>query len=396
MIDFMNRTISRAAVLTTSLVLAASCGVMPASDGGKQNDSEPGSLGIWYGPGSINTVTRALRDDFMPQVTDKRNWPVVHANTAVFKQFIETLYPRRKRGEPCYSDATLKRLAEFVTGSGFKSAFEFGALRWTKKKKDHGPGSGRRYAAEEIKLLQRWVKAGGTVDYLTADHAVMWNVGLCLQGPKPMAGLEDPDWRKVMDEVVDSLAMIQEAFPDVKIGMIESLGYFSVGSNYTTTDPGNIYPIDFEEFLRTAQQKLAERGIAMHHFHLDFSYQDCHYDGREEKRLDFGRIMAAEKIVKSLGLDCGMIINAFDDSSYRGANRVQEEEKARNASERSASAVDNTLEYFDGYVAAGGSPDTWIFQRWQPYPDATGPETVRDTDMGVTRLLVNMLKELRE
>ena len=393
----MNRTITRTAVLSASLVLAASCGVPPASDNGDQDVSQEGSPGIWYGPGSINTVVRGLRDDFMSQVTHKENWPVVHQNTAVFKQFIETLYLYPRVGERCYSDEALKRLAGFVTASGFESAFEVGALRWTKKR--HGPGSGREYAAEEIALLQRWVKAGGTVDYLTADHPVMWNVGLCLQGAKPMAGLEDPDWRKVMDEVVDSLAMIHEAFPDVKIGMIESLGYFSVGDEYTTTDPGSIYPIDFEEFLVAAKDKLGDRGVELDHFHLDFSYQDCRYDGREQGRLDFGRIMAAERIIKSLGLECGMIINAFDDLSYgdsAGGNSVQEKEKARNPAVRSASAVDNTLEYFDGYVAAGGSPDTWIFQRWQPYPDVTGPETVRDTDMGVTRLLVNKLKETKE
>jgi hypothetical protein len=107
--------------------------------------------------------------------------------------------------------------------------------------------------------------------------------------------------------------------------------------------------------------------------------------------------MAAEKMVQSLGLDCGIIINAYDDFSYAvmgGSNTVQEKEKAQNAAERSASGVDNTLEYFDGYVAAGGEPDTWILQRWQPYPDVTGPETVRDTDMGVSRLLVNKLKNI--
>jgi len=196
--------------------------------------------------------------------------------------------------------------------------------------------------------------------------------------------------------VVDSLVLIQEAFPDAKIGMIESLGYFTVGDAYTTTDPLCIYLIDLEEFLRTAKQKLGARGVELDHMHLDFSYQDCLYDGREEKRLDFGRIMAAEKVIKSLGLNCGMIINAFDDVSYRGNNFVKETEKAQDAAARSASAVANTLEYFDGYVAAGGRPDTWILQRWQPYPDVTGPETVRDTDMGVSRLLVNRLKELKE
>jgi hypothetical protein len=301
----------------------------------------------------------------------------------VFKQYIETL------GGKKYTDEQLKELAAFTRNAGLKCAFEIGALRWSED--SCGPGSGKEYAAGEIKVLRRWEEAGGTVDYLTTDHAVMWNVGLVLQGGKPLAGQADPDWRKVMDEVVDSLAMIHAAFPDAKIGMIESLGYFSVGDKYTTTDPQCIYPIDFGEFLRTAQRRLGERGVELDHIHIDFSYQDCRYDGRRGKRLDFGRIMAAEERVKSLGLDCGIIINAFDDFSYTGANTVQEKAKARNVAERNASAVRNTLEYFDGYVAAGGEPDTWIFQRWQPYPDKTGPETVLETDMGLTKALLEQL-----
>ncbi len=337
-------------------------------------------VGIWYGPATLNTVTRGIRDDFLEQFTDTNNWPTVYRHTDVFKQFIESL------GGKKYSDEELKQLAIFTREAGLKCAFEIGALRWTPTL--YGEGSGKKYAAQEIKVLQRWVDAGGTVDYLSTDHAVMWNVGLCLQGAKPMAGIGDPDWRKVMDEVAESLAMIHKAFPKAKIGMIESLGYFSVGDKYTTTDPQCIYPIDFEEFLKTAQETFRAHGVELDHLHIDFSYQDCRYDGRAEGRLDFGRIMEAEKIVKSLGIDSGIIINAFDDFSYTGSNTVQEKEKAQNAAERSASAADNTLEYFDGYVAAGGNPDIWILQRWQPYPDVTGPETVLETDMGITRELV--------
>lgn len=390
MIFPFNKGITTTLRCTASLLLAAvAIGCAPKQSAEATDAVREDSLGVWYGPGSLNTVTRGIRDDFLEQVTDTNNWPTVYGETAVFKQFIESL------SENKYSDKELKQLATFTRKAGLKCAFEIGALRWTPKL--YGAGSGKAYAAEEIEVLQRWVDAGGTVDFLSTDHAVMWNVGLCLQGAKPMAPyVSDPDWRKVMDEVVESLALIHKAFPDAKIGMIESLGYFSVGDHYTTTDPGSIYPIDMEEFIVTAQEKLAVHGLALDHMHLDFSYQDCRYDGREENRLDFGRIMAAEKIVKSLNIDSGMIINAFDDQSYRGGNATVEKEKAQNPAERSASAVNNTLVYFDGYVAAGGNPDTWILQRWQPYPDVTGPETDRNTDMGVSRLLINKLLKLKK
>jgi hypothetical protein len=351
-----------------------------------EESAPPPSLGIWYGPGALNTVTRGIRDDFLEQVTDTNNWPTVYRHTAVFKQFVETL------GGDKYSDDDLKRLATFTREAGLKCAFEIGALRWSPQL--HGDGSGKNYAAQEIKALQRWVDAGGTVDYLSTDHAVMWNVGLCLQGAKPMAGIGDPDWRKVMDEVVDSLSMIREAFPDAKIGMIESLGYFSVGSQYKTTDPGAIYPIDFEEFTRTARDKLRARGINLDHLHIDFSYQDCKHDGRKDGRIDFGRIIKAEQILKALGIPGGIIINAFDDFTVAGTNLVQEKQRAKNSAERSASAAKNTMAYFDGYGAAGGKPDTWILQRWQPYPDITGPETDLHTDMGIARSVVLKLEEL--
>ena len=400
MIDLLNR---RSAITTTlkctgSLLLAAvivGCAPKPTTDAKSADVTETAraeGLGVWYGPGSLNTVTRGIRDDYVSQLTDLENWPTVYANTAVYKQFIESL------GGNKYSDAELQQLATFTREAGLKCAFEIGSLRWSPTL--YGPGSGKQYAAQEIKVLQRWVDAGGTVDYLSTDHAVMWNVGLCLQGAKPMAPyVKNPDWRVVLDEVCDSLQMIQQAFPEAKIGMIESLGYFSVGDQYTTTDPKCIYPIDMEEFIEVSKQRLREHGVELDHMHVDFSYQDCRYDGRKQKRADYGRILLAEAIVKEADLDVGIIINAYDDFSYAimgGTNTVQESEKANNAAERSASGVDNTLEYFDGYVAAGGQPDTWILQRWMPYPDITGPESDRNTDMGVTRLLVERLQALKK
>ncbi len=374
--------------LITTVLLFSMCISTPAED------NSP-SLDIWYGPASLDTVTRGVRDDFIDQVTDTNNWPTVYGQTKVFKQFIEPLYPspRPMTGRPPYTDEELERLASFINEAGLKTAFEIGALRWNLDR--YGPGSGKEYAEEEIKVLQRWVDAGGNIDYLSTDHAVMWNVGMVLQRDRVLKGLADSDWRKIMDEVVESLAMMQEAFPDARIGMIESLGYFSVegidGTMYHTTDPSRLYRVDLEEFISTAQKKLEERGIELDHFHIDFSYQDCLHDGRGTGELDYNRILGAEKLIKTFGIDSGIIINAFDDFSYTGINIVQEEERAPNIDERNESAVENTLRYFNGYIEAGGDPDTWIFQRWQPYPHLTGPETVLETDMGLTRVMLEKL-----
>jgi len=371
-------------VLSASLV----CGVALAGCTVEKKSSD--SLNIWYGPGSINTVDRTLRSDFIEQVTNTKNWPTVYKNTVVFKQFIETMYPNKG----FYSDEQLKTMADFVNKAGLKTAFEFGALRWTPE--NHGPGSGERYAQEEIEILQRWVDAGGKIDYLTTDHAVMWNVGLVLQGSKPMAKYEKSDWRYVMDEVVKSLNLIHKAFPEAKIGIIESLGYFSIvganGKKLISTDYGSIYPIDYKTFIVEFRDKLAAVGITLDHVHVDFPYQDCKYDGLETNTMDFNRILGAEKVVKELGISSGIIINAYDDYSYLGTNSPTEKEKAKNVVARNRSAIKNSKEYLQGYLKAGGNPDLWIFQRWMPYPDVTGPETVPETDMGLTKLLLEELK----
>ena len=127
--------------------------------------------------------------------------------------------------------------------------------------------------------------------------------------------------------------MFKAAFPDVKIGMIESLGYFSItggdGHAYQTTSPADIYPIDFKEFMEVMQQKLAAVNIELDHFHIDYSYQDCVFDAgkRGRKGLDYNRAIGAEKIIKSMGVQSGIIVNAYDDQTYAeigGSNMVQD------------------------------------------------------------------------
>ena len=126
MIHRWNRRLASATALryTGSLLLGAlivGCApkVSIAVQADVATESAPAeSFGIWYVPGSLITVPRGIRDDYLSQIRNLENWPSVHANTAVFKQFIESLYDDK------YSDAELKQLATFAREAGLKYEFE--------------------------------------------------------------------------------------------------------------------------------------------------------------------------------------------------------------------------------------------------------------------------------
>jgi hypothetical protein len=337
---------------------------------------------IWYGPMSLNP-DHSDRSDFVPMITDAANWRESLPHVQVFKQFIEALIPGRGR----YSDADLAKLAAFCRAQDLHQAFEIGAVRLSLQ--DHAPGEGKRQAAREIKTLRRWTAAGGTVDDLTSDHAVMKAMADILQGPHPpLAGLVEPSLDRFIAEAADSLQVFHQAFPAAKIGMIESLGFFSVrgidGRLYRTTDPQYLPDISFEDFFDRMQAALAARGLRLDHFHIDYDLRACRHDGGG-KTADFGRILAVEKYVRSRGVKVGILVNAWDPGA-------RPETVVSDAKRASKIAVAKTLEYFDGYRAAGGHPDQWVFERWQNYPDRTGPETDPDTDLGLLRAMLRRLE----
>ena len=345
---------------------------------------------IWIGPnpfegsrrpGAARSQPRTLRDDWLATLVDSSKWPVVLKNAAVFKTYLMILQSESGPA-PGLSDGELRQLVQFMRSHGLKIAFEVGGLRTSAAV--CGDSAGELRAKRELALLKRWLSAGGSIDYLTTDHAVMKNLrGVSYRGPG-----QDPNRackmsvQELTEELGDYFQMIHKELPNARLGVIESLGFFQVqahGKLYRQTD--RRLPVwKFEEYFDDLLAAMKRRALELDHFHIDFGFEGAAYDGKSDGTLDVGRIVAVEAYVKSRGVRSGVIFNATYD---RRNTNPQPDIVNREVYER-------TLAFFKRYISAERNADHRVLQTWQPYPDRTGPETEPFTVLNIARDIINL------
>jgi hypothetical protein len=331
---------------------------------------------IWYGPMSLQR-DHSVKPTFVSEVANPSEWPYDRAHIAVFKQFIESLIPSDKPYHLHMAD--MQQLAAALKQLGVACAFEVGGTRLTGT--NFGPGSGAKSAQDEIRLLKMWEEAGGTVDYLTTDHAMMNQVEVKLKGKPPFdkpgvnLGLNDFIW-----EAVNAHHAFHLAFPNAKLGIIESLGYFRVGP-FRATSP-DLPDMVFDEVIGAFMNNARSTGTPIDHYHIDYDLQGVTFDGHGTP--NYGRVLMGTQIARAHGLRVGLIVTGWDDRSRNG-------QPVTDVQAASAQAAQETLAYLKGYLAAGGHPDTWVVERWEPYPQQLGPESNPDTDMGILRSVLRLI-----
>ncbi len=328
---------------------------------------------IWLCPQPMDpTQNGRLKADYVPTAEDVRRWPVLRQHTGVWKLYIEAL------GK--FSEEELGRLARMIREQRLQVAVELGGCRMTVGQCPEQE-IGVRSAEMEWKYLERFLKQGGRVDYITTDHAL----AEYMTGRSHALSL--PRYQQMLQQMAYFRRM-RTYLPEVKCGSIESLGFFWVrglsGRQYEAVDP-TLTRLDIETYFEEYRQAAAEADVPLDHFHIDYGMEFALTDGDEASGTpDFGRILAVEALCRRYGLASGFIAaNAFEDHFV--INRAAEDE-----AEACRSAERNTLRYFRGYLQAGGNADYLIFQRWQPYPRAIGPtEESPDSQLG---LFLQMLR----
>ncbi len=323
---------------------------------------EPRDLSkIWVCPRSVDYTTGRVFDWFVDVITNEENWPTILEHTAVLKLYIQQIYTT--------PDEDLIRLGEFIKKHSLPVAIELGGVRMSGV---DVPKEERGKAAfdDEFKFVTHFIELGGRCDYITTDHALAGTIS-------GRGGFNDMTMQEIMQQQAVYYKMAQETVPGLKVGAIESLGFFWVKGEekqYQSTDP-DINHVDFEEYISELKRICSENGVELDHFHIDFNLAEVNYDG------GYGRILAVEDCCHSLGLDVSMIVcNAFHMPNVYPTPAVEAAKK---------SSAKRALELFEGYMQAGGKSDYLLFQRWQYYPEELGSENEPLTNFGIFKSLLD-------
>lgn len=316
---------------------------------------------------------RRPRADYVEIFENPAAWSNVYAKTDTAKFYLAMLDPRH--------ELSLDRLVAMTQRKPLRVEFEVGGLRFANADA-FSDQAGEDQAASELRALKRWTDAGGTIDAIATDHAIMHHLSMNHRDRNEFTGekVEASEATFTMDallrELMDYFVAVQKVHPNVRLGVIESLGYFHVkgrgGRVYPTTDP-RLPNWDFEEFLDNLLAAAKSRGVTIDFFDIDFGYIGSAVDSRRVKasRLDVGRTRAVMDIVRSKGLQVGLMLN--DDGRF-DAHYEKNHDRDRNRR-----AHKNTLAYWETCAKEKARPDRVLIQSWFDVPARTGPETERDS-----------------
>jgi hypothetical protein len=327
-------------------------------------------------------------------------WPILASKTSYLKLFLSMVACTPSAGCPTpTTDAELQGLIAALKTHGIKTGIEIGGARW---------GNGRCDAAKILeydagvqKQVKRWIQLGGTIDSVSTDHAVTWDIrGGASKGGDCVPAVP---MRTRIDVVAQVFASWRKFLgPKASLGFIESLGFWEIegpdGTNFTNTSPSQLNNIsgwiprldDVTALLLADGKKynpLPDTPL-INHYQIDYAMEGVEFDTFAYGKvppvgINYGRILGAEAIMKKHGLQTGVMANAFRGGAVGrhclvGCNPTTDPES------RSHSAAIRTLNFTRGYMRLPSRISNHvILEQWQDYPSKTGPETAADTSMWV-------------
>jgi len=321
-------------------------------------------------------------EDYIPTLTNTSNWPTVLQRTDSLKLYINPLTNDKLHKD---GDEYRKQLAKLVKDTGLDVCIEVGGSRDGGGTLKLGDKAGEFSAEKDQMRLQKWLDTpGARLDSIVTDHAMMWYI----------REQTEKDYPLLIQEYVDYVVEMKKWRPGLKVGLIESLGYFKVvrnGKTYAQTDK-RVPPLEFRSFLTQVLAEAKKKNVTIDFFDVDFGFLGASRDSRRQNKgwdplkdpIDFGRILGVEETCRDLGVDIGVIFNdGFTPPEFTTVKEADIECGKRH------------VEYIKGYLAAGGRPERMNFQSWMTNPTTTGPETVEHSFMGITKRQLDALEESR-
>ncbi|MFQ3326041.1 MAG: hypothetical protein ACI8YC_000675 [Salibacteraceae bacterium] len=311
------------------------------------------------------------REDYLPTFSNTENWDTVLSQTDCIKLMFHPLTQR-------YDNASRQKLANLIQETGREVLVELGGSRMEGGIKRNGDQAGEFAAKHDQKHLQKWLDTpGARLDAITTDHSMMWYV----------REMTPQQIDLLIQEHLDYIEAMQKWKPGLKVGFIESLGYFKFAEGGYHQTSAVLPFFEFTAFMTELMTEANKRGIVIDHFDIDFGLRGIVRDSyganqfhrwNEIENLDYGRILKAEQVCRDLGLNVGVIFNELLSNPLYEAGKYATQEEAD-----SDCALRN-IEFIRGYLEAGGRPNRLVFQSWTMNPTRTGPESDSDSFLGIT------------
>jgi len=361
---------------------------------------------VWYGPKTLGLANASRAQLFPLLTTPSASWPSLAARTSTVKLFLDMLYEWDGAAHGTgATDDELRSLVATLRQRKLRVGLEVGGVRWGSRGLCNASAA-LAYAAREQSQAKRWLALGGTIDSLTTDHAIVWNIrGTSNPNPNPHKQSPDCDPPVPMAQRIDAVAQVFGSWrallgASASLGFIESLGFWEIagadGTNFTNTDPAHLNNItgwvpklaDVTALLLAAAARHNPTPAVplLDHFQIDYAMEGVEYDTlaygaarSPAAGLNYNRILGAEAVMRTQGLATGVIANAFPAKPQAESGCLVGCDPSFTPSH---SAAVRTLNFSRGYMQqpSRGSAHA-VLEQWQPAPSEVGPETAADTGM---------------
>lgn len=291
---------------------------------------------IWIGPNTQDSGRAwALYEMFEPDA----RWQAVRGRIDVFQFPILTLhYVPLDR---------LRQAVDLLQRDDISIAVECGGLRDHGDIGEAGERCGEATAEATLRAVTKITEAGGRLEYLALGAPFRHT--LATGRPNRCQFTLGEATRELMDFIRE----VRKVYPDVKMGLIEAVSWYTVGEHPSHVGP-EMTTGDLPELLTHVTESLEAVGERLAFYRADYPY-----DYADTEALDgWGKLKALEDFVRGLGLRFQLIYNSA--SGGRSSDR---------------DFFRDTVEYFVKYAAVGGAPDDIVIQSWYPqHPQKLVPE----------------------
>lgn len=193
---------------------------------------------------------------------------------------------------------------------------------------------------------------------------------------------------QVSDELVEYLALFRTRYPNASIGWIESQPLFEYDT-YGAAPPvivGKKYP-DFKKIIDSFTSKITQYNSThpSNQISLRFFHADSYATGMVALQPFFNtweKQKAMGSYLQSKGIRFGILLNDYADLPIA------------TPAEKDQFFAEHTLEYYDCWLAKGGTLDDIVVESWVgDYPTSTSPEEQANTFTHVMYELIDRLSD---